>query len=247
MMTMLPIIGTGRVYGLFGLGTEHGVAFRTRPEDERVGNLIYMLVLYQLCFAFALATRIFFEDADSNEWADVAVVVLAALVLSLGSYISYRHPWKCVGLVAVAMIALGWAALVFSGWVFFARSVWFYLCALGTVWFRNYTGEPEKLKKVRFEIFVGLPFSLLLFFSTAIYGNAKPKFGGGAPIQVLLHLSTDLSKVFGSETMAAWLVEQTDDAIYILRARSGWEAILVPRSQIRAIEFNYTPAKKTAK
>lgn len=247
VMTAVPVIGTARIYGLLGLEAAGGVVFRTQPGDERIGRVIYMLLDYQLCFVLAFFTRVFFDDTERTDWTHWAFVVLAALVFTVGSQISYRHPRKCAVLVAVAMVGLAWSARVGWGKVFFDRSIWFYLCSLGTVWCSDYLSRPEQLKKMRLEMYVGIPVVLLLFFSTRIYGNARSQFGGGAPISVLIHFNPELSKLLGSDTSAVWLVEQTDDAIYILRGREDQRAIQVPRNQVRAVEFKYTPPQSLPK
>jgi hypothetical protein len=245
LMTILPVVGIARAYGLLGLG-DAWLPFRTKPEDDRIHNVIVALAVYQLCYGFALSTNFLFEFEEGNGWAQLTIIpAVTAHIVAI--YIAYHHPWKCAGLLASAAIALAWSAWVGWGRGFFARSIWFYACALTMLWLRKYAGKPEELKRMRLEAYVGLPFTMLLFFSTIIYGSAKPHFGGGAPIQVLVHLGPDLSKIFGSEALTAWLIEQTDDAIYILRTRSSREAILLPRSQIRAVEFNYMPPKPTAK
>ena len=227
------------MYGLFGLGSQFGVALRYRPENERIQEFTLGVGLYQTAFVLAILTNAFFLPPSSPVASRylLALLGLALLDLGIGRY-SYNHPRVCAAVMLGALVGLGWIAALGWGKHFLARSIWFYACALGARWVSRLRLQPEKLKATEWERFIGIPLGLVLLFATSVYGQAEFRFGGGAPVPVALRLSTENTILFGSETVQAWLIEQTDHGYYLLRSREKRDATFIPRSSVRAIVFN---------
>jgi hypothetical protein len=243
VLTLLPVIAAARTYGMFGLGGPHIVEVRHKPEDRHLHEITIALGLYLSSFGLALATSILFDDEPSvpPRWAFFVILPAMFWFAPLIGRLFETHPRKCAALNALVMVGLGSVGTVAWGFSFLIRTLWFYACCLSTLLMRDSLRQPGFFKRVELERFVAVPLGLILLFSVFVYGTANPKFGGGAPVPVLLHVTPEAAKLLGGEAVSLWLIDQTDYGFYFLRRREDKKAILLPRSSIRAVEFNSAP------
>jgi len=70
--------------------------------------------------------------------------------------------------------------------------------------------------------------------TTKVFPHVRHEFGGGSPVNIVLHLSKKLP-VFDSEAPNAMLVEETEQGFYVLYG--GNKAIFVARGTVEEVEF----------
>jgi len=243
LFVVLPLAVSARIHGYFGFSSSTGLTIETNPGDESIGTTIVDIAMYGTCLALALATSVLFDDQEpKHSWWQSLLTVLSLGGLFFVHRFIKGHPRKCALVVMLFMMGAGWGAIVTRGETFFLRSVWFYVCALAAKGLQKLTSDYGKWRGFEWERYIGIFVSLVLFFSTFVYGHAKFQFGGGAAIPIRLYLTSGANIESLTDQAQAFLVEETDTGFYILKSAKDKTSYFLPRALIRALEFNPTDA-----
>jgi hypothetical protein len=76
---------------------------------------------------------------------------------------------------------------------------------------------------------------LSLSFYIVMFGTIQPKFGGGAPVPVVLYLNSPVAWL-DAKVVSASLLDETDQGFYVLTSPKG-KALFVPRSNVASLYF----------
>ncbi len=245
LLTALPVALAGRIYGYFGLGPAMTI-MPTEPGKEWLGELHAGIRLYLPCLALVFVTLTLFQDDPpaTSHWGVGAIIVSYSLIYCL-RFLPTKYLGATLLVLIAAIVGLGWGTYHFQGQAFFLRSLWFYLCAVATKGMHGFVHDPAKLRTLEWETWVGALVIVLSFFSVSVYGHAKFRYGGGAAVPVRLYLSSDAPKLFPSDAVQTGLLEETDAGFYIVRDSKDPSSLFIPRSEVRALEFNVPDSAKT--
>jgi hypothetical protein len=240
LLTALPVFLAARISGYAGLHSQSGFVISTEPPHENLSDIIVAIAMYMPCYGLSYSTMILFEDKWPNLapwWAHVAFWA-GALALPIISPFTKKYPYKCIAALLVAVVALGLGVYRIDGGAVWSRTLWFYACALLTKWAKPYLRDSSRWRSFEFERWIGVLLLLIVYFSTFVYGHARFRFGGGAPVPIRLYLVTDAPNLFHDNPASALLIEETENGFYVLRTANDTVALFAPRSIIRALEFN---------
>ena len=163
--------------------------------------------------------------------ASIIVVVLTFICIR-------RYPRTAVVAEMIAIVANCWALYGISGQTVVFSGLWLFVCAQLTTWAQQFFNNPGKLRAFEWERWIGIALLLIVFFSTFLYGHARCRFGGGATVPVLVHLNEEAGKLFSTNPAPAWLIEETENGFCVLRDPKEKSSLFIPRSAVRALEFN---------
>jgi hypothetical protein len=112
---------------------------------------------------------------------------------------------------------------------------WFYMVGLGALWLSK-SLRADEIKQFEWERQFSAIALVFLTYSTSIYGQIKPSFGGGSPTPVVLYLSTK-TPISTTDSANVLLLEETDHGYYILRNAQEQTAYFIRRDAVLAVNF----------
>lgn len=248
MLTLLPVVAAGRVFGYFDLGSRSAVVIESSPEHQPLQQIVLVIGMYAVAVGLALTSSTFLLVNDMEPesggtslwWLLLMIPIMLGFAPAIAHYFP-DHPRKCLAAVLGVMPVLAFCVHQSFGMNSLSLSMWYYACCVATYAIRIGVREQGWLRNFEIERHIGIPLGLLAAFSVFVYGKVKPELGGGSPIPVQVYVNSEGANVLGGESATAWLIEQTDYGFYLLRQRGERKALLLPRSLIRVVEFRVDP------
>ena len=246
LLTAFPVMLAAQTFGFGGFSGYGRFVVETEQGKERAGGAFAVLGMYVPCLGIALLTRALFQDEQLVPSIPIILLMSAALVSLVPiSRMMKKHSIIRVILYVLATAVICWCAYKTMGRSLVLRSVWFYSCAVVARVIHPFFGQPIMLKAfTEWESWIVGLLALVSFFATTLYGHVQFRYGGGAAVPIRLYLSGDAPTLFAPVPTPAWLLEETDAGFYILRAPKDVSSLFIPRSSVRALEFNVQPNAK---
>lgn len=239
----IPFMETCKIYGLFGIEPwkpAQQIGFGSSPFWKWSAKLF---VFFTAAWVTSYVLRTSLLDDHPylrvSGWFSVAAFGIPVVVgVSVGSGILRNKVYgTLLTVLAFAAIAILIIELLHGKEFVFATLIgWFALVGWLTHEMHTPIREPVKLVEVRWDIAVVNVVSLFTLFGGWIYPKIGVQFGGGRPSRVALQF-VGVSPVDNSSKMEVWLVDETDDGYYFVRAPEDRKAIFVPRSFVSAVYF----------
>lgn len=181
-------------------------------------------------------------DLHSRWWHSAAFVTGWILLLGVYAIIGKRfgaHP-KLSSAAAGFTASAFFACLYIMDEALYKLTFWFFLSGITAV---NIRLSPNRLRSALH--FVNWMYIIIAiwFYTSSIFGSLPPKFGGGAPVPVVLYLNKPVAWL-DSPTASVSLLDETDQGFYVL-APGKSKALFIPRSDVGSLYFG--PAEDVVK
>lgn len=216
-------------------------------EARRKIILLSAFIYTAWIMAFYLGIWLLAPAPIANRPWYYGVTPVAAMVFFLFSFsaIGKRFPKnanRCSVLAVLSALSFGLALDRFGSPSTSALSGWFFL--VGVVSFAARDSE-DLLREALHWVNWLLVLCLMAFYGTSVYARIEPKFGGGAPMPIVVYLNRPLPWSTSKDVTAS-LLEETSQGYFVSTPRSG-NALFIPRSDVAAIYFGSSDSAPRAR
>jgi len=238
-LTIMPAVAAARIYSLFGLSGPDQSKDDLCHVFPKLRNLALGFGFYMVSLGLAGFCTFLFPRVENPKPCGVKFL-LVTIAFSLCAFHPLRKyfdkvPLQCTVLSFLQPTLWFVVALLYFDRSLLNLSIWFYIVGILTaLWFAALR-RPEGWRREAIEYSLVGALALLLFFSTRLYGQIRPAYGGGNPVAVVLHLSGDTP--LKKRSVSARLVEETDFGYYVLLTSGEGNAYFLRRDMVSAVQF----------
>jgi hypothetical protein len=155
-----------------------------------------------------------------------------------------RHPKRSVILAMLAFLILLGASFWSSPEELTGLTLWFWVAAMfGRAGGVLRSREERVLYVLDYRTWFAVVLSVSVYV-TLVVGHMQQKFGGGAPVPVVMYLNKALPLANGAMTAEFSLLDETEEGYYVLPS-SNKKALFIPRAEVSSIYFG--PAQDLSK
>jgi len=235
LLTAVPIVAASRIFPIFR------VSEADRQRTTMYWRMTRALGFAPTCVGLAFFARILLFEPVWDPDFHKMIPVFAALAFSVFVFAAIRRSGKTRPIrsgilcgLACLLVAIG---LGLGGDDSYSLAVgWFF--GVGTVanTLSEKTRGAEAMKNIEWEMWTFYLLSYLSLYSVLVYGRVTQRFGGGAPITIVIY-TTKTVPLFESQPERLFMVDENDRGLYLLRTRDSHHAIFLPRSLIEEVYF----------
>jgi hypothetical protein len=241
---LIPIVAASRVFALFGLRTMGGTRY-LKSENIKFARVNSIAQFSLLAFGLASGAQVIFVSeagaalpATKTDaiWFLLLMIATAPMLL-IGDKWFDTHPKTIAAINLSALLGFLFALQKMRGHQFSGVTYWFFGVGVGFLFLHWITtGNAETVRRINWEGWFFSLLSLVLIFTTTIYGQVKPAWGGGAVAPIAVHFARP-TQFSPTSDVAAFLIDETDKGFYLTHKMDDHKGTFVPREAIASIDF----------
>lgn len=223
----------------------HSLWQQNLSKWHKAALLLYTYYILENIFVTNCTAYIFSFDDLANQgpttiwgWIQLSTFLFAVLAAALLYYFHSRFP-KWIVAIAIFLFFgwLIWRAIegLFIRKMFLPDAPIFWFLAVGAVIYTELSRRDWKPLLGDWSWTLVVILGLVTMFATVYYPHIMPKWGGGAPIPVVVTLSKDAPYRPGQAVNCS-LIDETDSGFYVA-GTNKLRATFIPRSEVVLVDF----------
>jgi hypothetical protein len=253
VLFVLPALEACRAYGYLGYQAWTPNIAGTDDPRTRTFYYVHLVRLFQF-FASAVGLAflmvLLLEDHNFSSWAFgiyVLFMALAATVFTWQRPEFQKNPGEFTILVMLVVLFEPIGLLAVGDIDSLKMLFWILLVGAVTLQVMEPIERPVKLRHLSWHTLILSAVGVVGIFAFLLYPRISQSLGGGGPTEVVLQFG-DKSPIDNSAQTHAWLIDENDSGLYILRSPGDKNAVFIPRHLISAIYYGKgqqpTPSRK---
>jgi hypothetical protein len=182
ILTAIPTIAAFRMLGLTGLRGSIGMFIPAEPQHRQHLKVVLCIDFYALCTVLARYAGFLFGSYSDTRPSGIplliaCLVAYAGLGLAMRKHFD-RNPRVFILLTVIVTAGLFLATLFFEDRKLFGMSLWFYAIGLFSALTFTTIKDSQLRTTAEWERDFAVVAAVILVYSTMIYSNIVPYFGG---------------------------------------------------------------------